>query len=172
MVKNLSLDDFMSKTRLARIILTQRAVLQPETLHWACSFTGCARGCQYKRNRGYLTKLMKRIHYPKIDPLRFLQVINGDLLRTVAKFVESAHWKESLKILKLAVTRSSTLVAPPSSGAMSYHWETTEADVYFKKELPGTYPQNSQIFHKNATCIQIRFQDAPWNSLLICRKRL
>jgi hypothetical protein len=54
------------------------------------------------------------------------QTINGDLLRTVAKFVESAHWKESLKILKLAVTRSSTLVAPPSSGAMTYHWETTE----------------------------------------------
>ena len=47
------------------------------------------------------------------------------------------------RILKLAVTRSSTLVAPPSTGAMSYHWETTsasnfaEADMYFKKELPG-----------------------------------
>ena len=48
-----------------------------------------------------------------------------------------------MKILKLAVTRSSTLVAPPSSGAISYHWETAsgapfqEADLYFKKELPG-----------------------------------
>ena len=45
--------------------------------------------------------------------------------------------------MKLAVTRSSTLVAPPSSGAIPYHWETTsgapfqEADFYFKKELPG-----------------------------------
>ena len=64
-------------------------------------------------------------------------------MRTVAKLVESPHWKESLRILKLAVTRSSTLVAPPSTGAMSYHWETTsasnfaEADMYFKKELPG-----------------------------------
>jgi hypothetical protein len=71
------------------------------------------------------------------------QTINGDLLRTVAKFIQSPHWKEALKILKLAVTRSSTLVAPPSTGAMSYHWETTsasnfaEADMYFKKELPG-----------------------------------
>ena len=41
------------------------------------------------------------------------------------------------------MTRSSTLVAPPSSGTMPYHWETTsgapfqEADFYFKKELPG-----------------------------------
>ena len=48
-----------------------------------------------------------------------------------------------MKILKLAVTRSSTLVAPPSSGGMSYHWETAsgsnfaETDLYFKKELPG-----------------------------------
>ena len=69
------------------------------------------------------------------------QTINGDLLRTVAKLVESPHWKESLRILKLAVTRSSTLVAPPSTGAMSYHWETTsasnfaEADMYFKKGI-------------------------------------
>ena len=59
------------------------------------------------------------------------------------KIFQSQHWKEALKILKLAVTRSSTLVAPPSGGAVSYHWETgsgapfQEADLYFKKELPG-----------------------------------
>jgi hypothetical protein len=60
----------------------------------------------------------------------------------VSKFVETVHWKEALKILKLAVTRSSTLVAPPSSSSMSSHssshlWEThtsfAEAEVYFKK---------------------------------------
>ena len=33
------------------------------------------------------------------------QTINSDLLRTVARFVETVHWKEALKILKLAVTR-------------------------------------------------------------------
>ena len=82
-----------------------------------------------------LTIIHCLLHY--VDMTTATQIINGDLLRTVAKFVESAHWKESLKILKLAVTRSSTLVAPPSSGTLSYHWETTEADVYFKKELPG-----------------------------------
>ena len=46
--------------------------------------------------------------------------INSDLLRAVSKFVESVHWKEALKILKLAVTRSSTLVAPPSTGRYLY----------------------------------------------------
>merc|ERR1719394_2377557 len=70
--------------------------------------------------------------------------INSDLLRAVSKFVESVHWKEALKILKLAVTRSSTLVAPPSTGhSREHHWEPhphtsfAEPDVYFKKELPG-----------------------------------
>ena len=83
-----------------------------------------------------LTIIHCLLHY--VDMATATQTINGDLLRTVAKFVESSHYKESLKILKLAVTRSSTLVAPPSSAsAMSYHWETAEADVYFKKELPG-----------------------------------
>ena len=45
------------------------------------------------------------------------QTINSDLLRTVAKFIETQHWREALKILKLAVTRSSTLVAPGSAAA-------------------------------------------------------
>ena len=47
----------------------------------------------------------------------YSQIINSDLLRTVAKFIETQHWREALKILKLAVTRSSTLVAPGSSAA-------------------------------------------------------
>ena len=73
------------------------------------------------------------------------QAINSDLLRAVSKFIESAHWREALKILKLAVTRSSTLVAPPTTGfgyqPTSHHWEPhtsfAEADVYLRKELPG-----------------------------------
>jgi hypothetical protein len=85
------------------------------------------------------------LHY--VDMSQATQTINADLLRTVAKFIESPHWKEALKILKLAVTRSSTLVAPPSSSGSvtSYYWENTssggtnfpEPDLYFKKELPG-----------------------------------
>jgi hypothetical protein len=68
-----------------------------------------------------------------------------DLLRAVSKFVETVHWKEALKILKLAVTRSSTLVAPPSSSISSHSsshlWEAhtsfAEAEVYFKKGKRG-----------------------------------
>ena len=90
-----------------------------------------------------LTIIHCLLHY--VDMTTATQTINGDLLRTVAKLVESPHWKESLRILKLAVTRSSTLVAPPSTGAMSYHWETTsasnfaEADMYFKKGIIFVY---------------------------------
>ncbi len=85
------------------------------------------------------------LHY--VDMQTATQMINSDLLRTVARFVETPHWKEALKILKLAVTRSSTLVAPPagssSTPSLSYPWETgpganfAETDLYFKKELPG-----------------------------------
>merc|ERR1719510_2572764 len=88
-----------------------------------------------------LTIIHCMAHY--VDLQSATSSINSDLLRAVSKFVESVHWKEALKILKLAVTRSSTLVAPPSSGAISYHWETAsgapfqEADLLFKKELPG-----------------------------------
>ncbi|XP_071055767.1 protein furry isoform X2 [Onthophagus taurus] len=74
------------------------------------------------------------------------QPINADLLRVIVKYIEGAHWKESLKILKLVVTRSSSLVAPPTS--LHSHWESTlttttphpsfsEIDVFGKKELPG-----------------------------------
>ena len=46
-----------------------------------------------------------------------------------------------MKILKLAVTRSSTLIAPPSASHITnpHHWEPNpsfaEAEVYFIKEL-------------------------------------
>lgn len=74
------------------------------------------------------------------------QPINADLLRVIAKYIEGAHWKEALKILKLVVTRSSTLVAPPIQN-QSY-WESSiisstphpsfaESEIFAKKELPG-----------------------------------
>ncbi|XP_063231705.1 protein furry [Bacillus rossius redtenbacheri] len=73
------------------------------------------------------------------------QPINADLLRVIAKYIEGPHFKEALKILKLVVTRSSTLVAPPTSLHPS-HWDTSrhsshpsfaESEVFMKKELPG-----------------------------------
>ncbi|XP_050300806.1 protein furry isoform X2 [Anthonomus grandis grandis] len=74
------------------------------------------------------------------------QPINADLLRIIIKYIEGPHWKESLKILKLVVSRSSSLVAPPIS--LTSHWEShftsiphpptfTEDSVFSKKELPG-----------------------------------
>lgn len=68
------------------------------------------------------------------------QPINADLLRVIAKYIEGAHWKEALKILKLVVTRSSSLVAPPISTHTS-GWEPhpsfPDTEMFTKKELPG-----------------------------------
>lgn len=58
---------------------------------------------------------------------------------------QGAHWKEALKILKLVVTRSSTLVAPPislhssswESSLASPHPSFTDTEIFTKKELPG-----------------------------------
>lgn len=41
--------------------------------------------------------------------------INNDLNKIITKYVEGTQWKDSLKILKHIVTRSSTLAAPPLS---------------------------------------------------------
>ncbi|XP_021940399.1 protein furry [Zootermopsis nevadensis] len=73
------------------------------------------------------------------------QPINADLLRVIAKYIEGVHYKEALKILKLVVTRSSTLVAPPTSlhpphweaSATSLHPSFTDSETFTKKELPG-----------------------------------
>ncbi|CAH0386341.1 unnamed protein product [Bemisia tabaci] len=74
------------------------------------------------------------------------QPFNADFLRVISKYIEGPHYKEALKILKLVVTRCSTLVAPPISSHHQYHWEThasaphpsfTDMDVFTKKELPG-----------------------------------
>lgn len=46
--------------------------------------------------------------------------INNDLNKIIAKYVEGTQWKDSLKILKHTVTRSSTLaIAPPSGNSSS-----------------------------------------------------
>ncbi|XP_069364966.1 protein furry isoform X2 [Maniola hyperantus] len=64
------------------------------------------------------------------------QPVNADLLRAVAKFIDQDgnNYREAMKILKLVVTRCSTLVVPP-------HWDHTssllDTDLHGKKELPG-----------------------------------
>ncbi|KAJ8969161.1 hypothetical protein NQ314_001902 [Rhamnusium bicolor] len=73
------------------------------------------------------------------------QPVNADLLKVIVKYIEGTSWKEALKILKLVVSRSSSLVAPPIS--IHSHWESSltsmphpsfnEDSVFSKKELPG-----------------------------------
>ncbi|XP_053624606.1 protein furry isoform X2 [Plodia interpunctella] len=65
------------------------------------------------------------------------QPVNTDLLRAVAKFIDQDgnNYKEAMKILKLVVTRCSTLVVPP-------YWDThassiLDTELHGKKELPG-----------------------------------
>ncbi|XP_046390276.1 protein furry [Ischnura elegans] len=57
------------------------------------------------------------------------QPINADLLRVIAKYIDGVHWKEALKILKLVVTRSSTLVAPPASLHHHHHHYSSSASL-------------------------------------------
>ncbi|GAB1603756.1 protein furry-like isoform X6 [Argonauta hians] len=69
--------------------------------------------------------------------------INQRLFCPVAKLSNGTYWKEALKILKLAVNRSSTLAAAPqphpsttaSSDLSNFSAHTSGA--YIKKELPG-----------------------------------
>ncbi|KAJ0183584.1 hypothetical protein K1T71_000007 [Dendrolimus kikuchii] len=66
--------------------------------------------------------------------------VNADLLRAVAKFIDTSsqdgnNYREAMKILKLVVTRCSTLVVPP-------HWDSNassilDTELHAKKELPG-----------------------------------
>jgi len=62
--------------------------------------------------------------------------------------LQNPNWQEAQKILKLCVTRSSTLAAAPPSMNMtplidtspiglSAHTSFAEAEISFKKELPG-----------------------------------
>ncbi|ODM98858.1 Protein furry [Orchesella cincta] len=84
-----------------------------------------------------------------------VSTVSPELLRAVEKHLDGSHWKESLRILKLVVARSSSLVVPPAStqhssiqsGPVSFTWDTgvpapiggfpVEMETHSKKELPG-----------------------------------
>lgn len=57
------------------------------------------------------------LNYIDINAIR---LINDDLMRVATKYIESPLWKDALKILKLAVSRSSTLAAPSYACNFSY----------------------------------------------------
>ena len=50
------------------------------------------------------------LHYIELSSTT---TINNDILRVATKYIEGPQWKDALKILKLVVTRSSTLATPP-----------------------------------------------------------
>ncbi|XP_014285726.3 protein furry isoform X3 [Halyomorpha halys] len=81
------------------------------------------------------------LHYVDLA-LPGAQTLYADLLKVISKYIEGSHWKEALKVLKLVVTRSSTLVAPPLTSHHT-HWEPsphlsfTDVELFTKKELPG-----------------------------------
>ncbi|XP_032237485.2 protein furry homolog isoform X2 [Nematostella vectensis] len=69
------------------------------------------------------------------------RVFYNDTLRIISKYIKGTYWKESLDILKFAVSKSSNLDTPPprpASSIWSVHDSTWVIDALpTKKELPG-----------------------------------
>ncbi|KAG7224571.1 hypothetical protein INR49_011323 [Caranx melampygus] len=64
---------------------------------------------------------------------------NGDVMKTIEKFVQTVHWKDALNILKLVVSRSASLVHPVyghSQGDLS-NLEVSRVWDGSAKALPG-----------------------------------
>ncbi|XP_070136486.1 protein furry isoform X3 [Drosophila bipectinata] len=81
------------------------------------------------------------LHYVDLSAPQ-AQTINADLLRAIGKYLDTVNWKDSLKILKLIVTRSSSLQVPPSDGSsaglsFSFYGAYPDSDMFCKKELAG-----------------------------------
>ncbi|XP_055625091.1 protein furry isoform X2 [Toxorhynchites rutilus septentrionalis] len=81
------------------------------------------------------------LHYIDLSSVQ-AQPIAGDLLRVISKHLDSPNWKEALKILKLVVTRSSSLQVVPqttesSSSYANIHGSFSDSEVFCKKELAG-----------------------------------
>uniref|UniRef100_A0A336LX10 CSON006579 protein n=1 Tax=Culicoides sonorensis TaxID=179676 RepID=A0A336LX10_CULSO len=78
------------------------------------------------------------LHYVDLSTQQ-AQPLCADLLRVISKFLDTPHWREALKILKLVVTRSSTLQVVPQYSEKSYHHHGSYSDseVFCKKELAG-----------------------------------
>uniref|UniRef100_A0A0A1XLA6 Protein furry n=1 Tax=Zeugodacus cucurbitae TaxID=28588 RepID=A0A0A1XLA6_ZEUCU len=82
------------------------------------------------------------LHYVDLSAPQ-AQTINSDLLRAIGKYLDTVNWKDALKILKLIVTRSSSLqVVPPSEGcsaglSLSFYGTYPDSDMFCKKELAG-----------------------------------
>jgi hypothetical protein len=96
------------------------------------------------------------LHYIELSSTT---TINNDILKVATKYIEGPQWKDALKILKLVVTRSSTLATPPvynigsayssiTSGVQSGSYSVdcisiasgasfADSEFSSKRELPG-----------------------------------
>ncbi|XP_057206794.1 protein furry homolog isoform X3 [Triplophysa rosa] len=62
---------------------------------------------------------------------------NVEVLTTIEKFVQTAHWKEALNILKLVVSRSASLVSPSSPQSNVSNVDVRRVWDTPSKALPG-----------------------------------
>uniref|UniRef100_A0A3Q1CCM8 Furry homolog a (Drosophila) n=1 Tax=Amphiprion ocellaris TaxID=80972 RepID=A0A3Q1CCM8_AMPOC len=62
---------------------------------------------------------------------------NMEVLKTIEKFVQTAHWREALKILKLVVSRSASLVQPSSPQSDLSYEDISRVWDRSSKALPG-----------------------------------
>uniref|UniRef100_A0A7N6ACI3 Furry homolog a (Drosophila) n=1 Tax=Anabas testudineus TaxID=64144 RepID=A0A7N6ACI3_ANATE len=62
---------------------------------------------------------------------------NVEVLKTIEKFVQTAHWREALNILKLVVSRSASLVQPSSLQSDFSYEDISRVWDRSSKALPG-----------------------------------
>ncbi|KAM9318138.1 protein furry homolog isoform 2-T2 [Pholidichthys leucotaenia] len=62
---------------------------------------------------------------------------NIEVLKTIEKFVQTAHWREALNILKLVVSRSASLVQPSFSQSDLCYEDVSRVWDRSSKALPG-----------------------------------
>lgn len=87
-------------------------------------------------------------HYIDVNSLN--ASLNLELAKLISKYMEGQQWKEALKIVKLVVSRSSSLAAAPSASQGNYINSTSidclsiastnsyaESEFSGKRELPG-----------------------------------
>ncbi|XP_075892588.1 protein furry homolog isoform X2 [Nelusetta ayraudi] len=65
------------------------------------------------------------------------KTFNVEVLKTIEKFVHTAHWGEALNILKLVVSRSASLVQPASPHSDLAYEDVSRAWDRSSKALPG-----------------------------------
>ncbi|KAJ6218921.1 hypothetical protein RDWZM_004733 [Blomia tropicalis] len=91
---------------------------------YPCSFVGVVTFLVEIAEKGpqvFLNHILSILHFMLnyID-LSTARLINVDILRVANKYIEGPQWKDALKIIKLAVSRSSTLAAPCYSSSANY----------------------------------------------------